>query len=47
MLLVLLLPRVLLPLGTSTAGHLCRDDGPDGLRFFKNFFLDPNLVVSS
>ena len=21
-------------------GVLCRDDGPEGLRFFRNFFLD-------
>ncbi len=22
------------------AGVLCRDDGPEGLRFFKNFFVE-------
>jgi len=25
--------------GAEAAGMLCRDDGPDGLRFYKNFFL--------
>jgi hypothetical protein len=25
--------------GAEAAGLLCRDDGPDGLRFFRNFFL--------
>ena len=22
------------------AGMLCRDDGPEGLRFFRNFFIE-------
>lgn len=27
-------------LAAEIKGHLCRDDGPDGLRFFLNFFKD-------
>lgn len=28
------------------AGVLCRDDGPEGLRFFRNFFADLNCFAS-
>ena len=28
-------------------GALCRDDGPEGLRFFRNFFADSNVVVAA
>lgn len=30
-------------LAAENKGHLCRDDGPDGLRFFLNFFKDVNI----
>ena len=26
-------------------GTLCRDDGPEGLRFFRNFFADADCVA--
>lgn len=29
--------------GAEAAGMLCRDDGPDGLRFYKNFFKTMNV----
>jgi hypothetical protein len=28
------------------AGVVCRDEGPEGLRFFRNFFADPHLLAS-
>lgn len=28
-------------------GVLCRDDGPEGLRFFRNFFADPGLSAAA
>lgn len=28
----------------EAAGVLCRDDGPEGLRFFRNFFTEAQLV---
>ena len=27
-------------------GVLCRDDGPEGLRFFRNFFSDPGIAAA-
>ena len=27
-------------------GVLCRDDGPEGLRFFRNFFSDPGFAAA-
>ena len=27
-------------------GVLCRDDGPEGLRFFRNFFSDPGVATA-
>lgn len=27
-------------------GALCRDDGPEGLRFFRNFFNDGNVTLA-
>ena len=32
-------------LAAETAGALCRDDGPEGLRFFRNFFADGAVAV--
>lgn len=29
---------------SEARGVLCRDDGPEGLRFFRNFFSDPGLA---
>lgn len=31
----------------EAAGVLCRDDGPEGLRFFRNFFNDPALLSAA
>lgn len=28
-------------------GVLCRDDGPEGLRFFRNFFTDVPMPIES
>ncbi len=28
-------------------GVLCRDDGPEGLRYFRNFFADADLVAAA
>jgi ESCRT-II complex subunit VPS36 len=28
-------------------GVLCRDEGPQGLRFFRNFFADPGLQAAA
>ncbi len=30
-------------LAAESHGSLCRDDGPEGLRFYRNFFVD-NLM---
>ena len=30
----------------ETAAVLCRDDGPEGLRFFRNFFKDATLAAA-
>ena len=27
-------------------GVLCRDEGPEGLRFFRNFFADPDVTAA-
>ncbi len=32
-------------LTAENRGVLCRDDGPEGLRFFRNFFLDIPIAV--
>ena len=44
----LLLPLTLAKealLVAEAAGVLCRDDGPEGLRFFRNFFKEATPVV--
>ena len=33
-------------LTAENRGVLCRDDGPEGLRFFRNFFQDGGLLSS-
>lgn len=33
-------------LAAEAQGVLCRDDGPEGLRFFRNFFADRNLNLA-
>ena len=39
------LPRNELLAAAEARGALCRDDGPQGLRFFRNFFADAECVV--
>jgi ESCRT-II complex subunit VPS36 len=34
-------------LAAEALGVLCRDDGPEGLRFFRNFFADSNVAVAA
>ena len=31
----------------EAAAVLCRDDGPDGLRYYRNFFIDPGISGAS
>lgn len=33
-------------LAAEARGVLCRDDGPEGLRFFRNFFSDSEFCFS-
>ena len=30
-------------LAAESHGSLCRDDGPEGLRFYRNFFVDESM----
>lgn len=34
-------------LTAESRGVLCRDDGPEGLRFFRNFFADLSVVAAA
>ena len=31
----------------EAAAVLCRDDGPDGLRYYRNFFIDPGISAGT
>ena len=38
-------PRIEHLAAAEARGALCRDDGPEGLRFFRNFFADADCTV--